>query len=457
MSYVYQHISNYFKLHNFRKRTQNPFQETLSEVAALASTYFNLFRFIKRGSIVYMILLFIPLIGTSQSRLDELKETALKNNVALKAQYNYYLAAVEKISQAKALPDLKVNFGVFISPVETRVGAQRANMSVSQMFPWFGTLKAKEQAKVEIVKAQYQSFENTKYEILYQVNSSYNNLYIHDKTKIMTKENLKLLSSFKELARVKFEAGKGSFADVLKVEMEMSELENELNLLQLDELPLNSKLEALLNSKLNSPIAFPDSLDVEIILMDKSVIRDSIFAQNHLLKKLDYKVSSLKKEEAVAQKSGMPSFTLGLNYINIQKRSDVDIINNGRDALLPQVGFNIPLHRKKNKAFIKEKVLLQEAVGFEKENISNRLITDFEEKYNNYQTAVSNIKLNKKLHGLARQSLNILVAEYSAAGSAFEEIIKMNRQVLKYALAIENAKAQQNTAVAYINYLMAKN
>ncbi|MCZ6900119.1 MAG: hypothetical protein O7F74_07760, partial [Bacteroidetes bacterium] len=62
----------------------------------------------------------------------------------------------------------------------------------------------------------------------------------------------------------------------------------------------------------------------------------------------------------------------------------------------------------------------------------------------------------QRLYGLAKQSLDILLAEYTSAGSDFEEILRMDRQVLKYALELEKARADQNTSVAYIQYLMGK-
>merc|ERR1711974_383443 len=48
---------------------------------------------------------------------------------------------MQKVAQVNNLPDPTFSFGYFISPVETRVGPQRAKVGLTQMFPWFGTLK----------------------------------------------------------------------------------------------------------------------------------------------------------------------------------------------------------------------------------------------------------------------------------------------------------------------------
>ena len=407
--------------------------------------------------LVLTLISLIPNLVLAQQELNNYQKIASENNPRLKSLFQHYMAALEKLPQAKALPDPQVAFGIFISPVETRVGAQRATISVSQMFPWFGQLKAQEQVEVQIAKSRYQLFEDAKFRLGFEVKATYNNLYVLREAIDITSDNIQLLSTFKQLATVKFEAGKGSFVDVLRVEMEMTEFENQLELLNDRQMPLQMKFKELLNTEIGGPVIFPDTLWQDQLTFNKQAIYDSILFQNPLLKKLDYQILSLEREVEVAQKSGMPSFNVGLNYINVQERSDVTIADNGKDAfILPQVGVRIPLYRKKYQAMIKEKEIKQQAIRYEKEDTSNKLATNLEEGYKDYLGANRRIVLYQRLYGLAKQSLDILLAEYTSAGSDFEEILRMGRQVLKYALELEKARADQNTSVAYIQYLMGK-
>ena len=407
--------------------------------------------------LVLTLISLIPNLVLAQQELNNYRKIASENNPKLKSLFQHYMAALERLPQAKALPDPQVAFGIFISPVETRVGAQRATISVSQMFPWFGQLKAQEQVEVQIAKSRYQLFEDAKFRLGFEVKATYNNLYVLREAIDITSENIELLSTFKQLAIVKFEGGRGSFVDVLRVEMEMAELENQLELLNDRQMPLQVKFKELLNTDIGGPVIFPDTLWQDQLTFNKQAIYDSILFQNPLLKKLDYQILSLEREVEVAQKSGMPSFNVGLNYINVQERSDVTIADNGKDAfILPQVGVRIPLYRKKYQAMIKEKEIKQQAIRYEKEDTSNKLATNLEEGYKDYLGANRRIVLYRRLYGLAKQSLDILLAEYTSAGSDFEEILRMGRQVLKYALELEKARADQNTSVAYIQYLMGK-
>lgn len=123
-----------------------------------------------------------PFLWAQEAKqIDQYLQIAAKNNPQLKASFNQYLAALEEVPQVGALPDPQVMFGIFIQPVETRLGAQRANFSASQMFPWFGTLKAQEHAATERAKARLQTFENEKNELFKQVKFIYNDLYFFAK------------------------------------------------------------------------------------------------------------------------------------------------------------------------------------------------------------------------------------------------------------------------------------
>src|SRR5690606_3820876 len=93
---------------------------------------------------IYIILgLFVFGLGNqgvhSQSLDDYLKEAA-ENNPVLKADYAGFEAALQKAPQVASLPDPTLTVSAFGRMIETRLGAQEARFSLTQMFPWFGTL-----------------------------------------------------------------------------------------------------------------------------------------------------------------------------------------------------------------------------------------------------------------------------------------------------------------------------
>ena len=389
--------------------------------------------------------------------LNQYLQIAGENNPHLKSLFNQYLAALEEVPQVGTLPDPQLSFAVFIQPIETRVGAQRASFSASQMFPWFGTLTAQEQVAAERAKARLQQFEDAKLDLFKQVKVNYNDLYYLQKATQITQENLKLLASFKELARVNFEGGRAGFADVLRVEIEEEALQNKLQYLEEGRLPLITQFEQLLNEALAESLALPDSLWQEELVLAKDSIFQTILANNPQLEELRYEAQAYESQATVAKKMGLPSFTVGGSYTNIAERTDMEMDNNGQDAILfPQVGVRLPLYRKKYRAMEKQALLQQEAVVLSQESTQDQLLTELEQLYRNYLDAQRRVALNRRLADLAKRTLELLQTEFSTGEADFEEIIRLQQQLLDYQLQEEQARIEQNNDVYNIKYLMGE-
>ena len=410
------------------------------------------------GRWIMSMLLLLPLLTQAQEQpLDQYLEVAAQNNPRLKSLFNQYLAALEEVPQVGALPDPQLSFAVFIQPVETRVGAQRANFMASQMFPWFGTLTAQEQVAADRAKAKLAQFEDAKLELFKQVKVTYNNLYYRQVATEIMQKNLALLASFKELARVNFEGGRAGFADVLRVAIEEEALQNKLQYLEEGQEPLLTQFEQLLNQDVSQPTLLPDSLWQEELVLSKDRIFQTILANNPRLEELRYEAQAYENQTMVAKKMGLPSFTLGGSYTSIAARTEIEMPNNGRDAILfPQVGIRLPLYRKKYRAMEKQAQLRQEAAQFAQESNEDQLLTELERLYRNYQDAQRRVTLNNRLADLTNRTLGLLQTEFTTGEADFEEIIQVQQQLLDYQLQEEQARVEQNNYVYSMEHLMGK-
>ena len=110
----------------------------------------------------YFAFLFLTMIArtTMNQSLDFYLEVALQKNPDLKAAYFSFEAQLEKVEQVKFLVNPTLGFGYFISPIETRLGSQQTKISLSQIFPWFGTLSAKKDVASLMAAAQFEQFRN---------------------------------------------------------------------------------------------------------------------------------------------------------------------------------------------------------------------------------------------------------------------------------------------------------
>jgi cobalt-zinc-cadmium efflux system outer membrane protein len=405
-----------------------------------------------------MVWLFTVTATTAQEALDDYLVLAARNNPGLKARFNDYLSSLERVPQVGALPDPQVIFGYFIMPVETRVGPQRFRISASQMFPWFGTLGARKDAAAAMAQAQYETFEDARAELFFNVKSTYYNLYFVTRAATITADNIDLLHTLRALALTRTQAGMTSSADVLRLEMETADMENQLALLQDNITTLTATFAHLLNADTLEAVMLPDTLWSDTLAMTKEQIMDSINIQNHQIRQLDNMVASYQDQQKVAEKMGYPNLSLGLDYINVGKSSlPAAGTKSGNDALVfPSVGITIPLYRKKYEAMVKETVLMQEATTDRRVDKYNTLLTVFERTMRDYKDAERRVTLYRSQLVLARQSLNIMEAAYSTDTKMFQDLLEVERQMLKYALELEKARADGNAAVAFLNYLMGQ-
>jgi len=414
-----------------------------------------MYKTMKKNSIIIGILfLLLSSLLSAQDDLGKYLQLAAENNPGLKARFYEYMASLEVTPQVKALPDPQLAFGYFIQPVETRVGPQQFKISASQMFPWFGTQKAKENAAIQMAKAKYEAFEEAKSMLFNDVRSTYYNLYFTGKAISVTDENLTLLSSLQKLALIKVEAGMVSVMDEYRIEMEIGDMANQLATLKDKYGTLEVMFNNLINTDTVSPILLPQQLwDTEPGL-PKEVLKDSVMEQNHQLLSLDLQAESLRYKQEIARLAGKPDFKIGIDYIIVGKGE-----NNmaGTDAImLPTVGITLPLYRNKYKSMVSEAVYLETAKKEEKINKQNILETVFEQTWKDFSDAKRRFVLNEKQAELARKSLKLLETEYITNSRNFEEILRMERKLLKYELELEKARSDKQAAISFISYLMGK-
>lgn len=404
--------------------------------------------------IIGMFFLLISSMLSAQQVLEGYLQVAAENNPGLKAKFSDYMASLEVAPQVGALPDPKLAFGYFISPVETRVGPQQFKISASQMFPWFGTLEAKENVAVQMSKAKYELFLEAKSKLFNEVRSTYFNIYFNRRAIEITRENLTILNTFQKLAHIKVEAGKVSAVDEYRIEMEIGDLENQLALLIDKQYVLGVMFNNLLNVEKEEIVHTPEVLWSVDISLSKEQVLDSIQTKNHQLLVLSMQQEALTYRKELAEKQGKPDFSIGLDYTFIGQ-GDNNLA--GTDAFVfPMIGITVPLYRNKYRAMVNEVVYLQEAKEFELTDKNNILVTILENVWKEYLDADRRISLYNSQLELANQSLNLLETEYAAGSKDFEEILRMERKVLKYGLELEKARSDKQAAISFINYLMGE-
>lgn len=418
-----------------------------------SGSIFTLFRLLPLPISTYFYIISIivafPIPGITQP-LNTLLQEAHTHNPQLKALHQEYLAAMEKGPQVGELPDPEIGAGVFVLHPETRVGPQRLRIGASQMFPWKGTLKARENVVLAMAKAKYERVEAVKLDLSFQVKKAYFQLYELEKSQDIAQRNLRIFKAMNRLALAKVESGKGSTADVLRVQLKTQELEKELELLENQKNKPLAALNQVLNRPLNTEVIVQDSLEAAVIPFDKDTLATHIRANHPMLKLFSRQQEVSQKAIELNRLDGMPSFGAGLDYIMVGKRDDVDVSGNGKDILMPRISVKVPIYRKKYGAKQREEELKIMALDSRKEDAQVKFLAAIEQAYANQEDALLRLELYKDLIRTTQAVIDVLETEYSTTGRNFDELLRLQIELVNYDLKILKAIVKSQMAKAEI-------
>ncbi|SFS45934.1 TolC family protein [Lutibacter maritimus] len=407
-------------------------------------------------NIRYLIVLSVLFsVSLSGQTLNEYLLIASKNNPEVKSAYLKFEAALQKSPQVSALPDPTFSVSAFGKMIETRIGRQEARFSITQMFPWFGTLAAKENAANLMAEAAFQMYLDTKNEVFFNVKKVYAEMFELQRIIMLEQENLEILNSYKKLALSKFENGKGAMVDVVRIDIKRNESLTNIQILQKRKEPLQTAFNSMLNRESLFEIQFPTELPKANLNLN--IKTDSLFNNNPKVVQLDRQKEAFEAQKIVAIKEGYPKIGVGLDYSIISKRDVPDLAMNGQDAIMPMLSITLPVFRKKYKGAQKEAEYMIAATEEKKVAVTNNLMANYSSAQYDVSKSIDLLNLFDIQLKSTNQAIALLIAAYSNSGSDFVEILRLNQDELMYEKAIAAEIKNQFTAQAKLDYLLSKN
>lgn len=249
--------------------------------------------------------------------------------------------------------------------------------------------------------------------------------------------------------------GGSGMSDVLRVRIQIKELENTLALLEDSRLPIKAEFNQLLNRDINEVVSIADSLSGSVVSWERQALLDSITQNNPMLKMLDAEEEAYEAQKKMAQLEGRPMLGAGVNYMPFSPRTENGMPMGGNDMVMPMLRLTIPIYRKKYNALQKEAELKQLAVQQRRENTVNQLTTRWSTALRDLDDATRRTKLYREQTDLAGQTLNLLMTSYATDGRDFEEVLRVQQQLLDYQLKLITSIVDQHVTIAMLENLAA--
>lgn len=378
--------------------------------------------------------------------LDDLTQTAYSNNLEIKILEKQYQSKQQLSGQIASRPDPELGVGVFPLPVETRLGSQVVRLSVVQMFPQKGMVAAKKDLANTMGEPILEQINARKLELAYRVKMAWLQVYELDENRNITERNIRFLRSLEALALVKVETGKGNPADVLRVQLKIQALENQLLLLKKQKEKPLAELRQILNSDDILEVTIKDSLEFSTLIFQKDSLLEEIQSNHPMLKMFALQQEIAKQEIAVNALKNKPTFGVGLDYITVIARNDADPSGNGRDIVQLKGTIKIPLYPSQYEAKKQEELLKIEALELQKENAADQFMAMMEMAYTDYELAKLKMDLYKKQIKTTTAAIDFLKGSYSVDGRNFEELLQMQMELIDYDLMMLRAIVESHRA-----------
>jgi len=382
--------------------------------------------------------------------LDSLLQLVVENNTQLKSIELEYQSVLEKKNQVNQLPNPQLGVGIPALRPETRLGPQMMMVSASQMFPWFGTLKSKEEVVISMSKAKYEQLSIVKLDLFYQVKSAYYQLYFLEQKQAVIKDNIKLFESLEAISLAKVESGKSTLADVLRVQTRLQGLKQQLLMIENQKLVFESNINELTKQPASTKIEIVDSLALPVLEYDLASFKNKIENNHPLIAQVNYQIEQSNNSIVVNSNMNKPTIGLGLDYSMVGQRTDANPMNNGRDILVPKVMLSIPIYRKSYQAKIEEEKLIQQSLEVKKETITDKMINLLINYKADYDNGLLENSLYQNQTSTMQMAYDVLLSEYSSSGKGFEELLMVQNQLLEFDLGIYQAELKANIAQANI-------
>jgi len=393
-----------------------------------------------------------------QSKLSDYLTYAALNNPGLQAAFNRWKAALERVPQARSLPDPKFTYRYFIEQVETRVGAQKQAFGIAQMFPWFGKLELRGDAATDAAHATRQRYEATKLKLFFQVKDAYYEYYYLWRAITIVEENIQLVKNFESVARTRYKAAIGRHPDVIRAQVELGKLEDRLKTLQDLRGPIVAKLNAALNRPAEALLPWPKQIEEESISFTDQQLLKWMANSNPELRALEFEIAKSRTKIDLAKKDYYPDIKLGIDFIDTDDAiGAMSPSDSGKDPVIAMFSINLPIWREKLDAALREARYNYRTVvrgKTQKLNILNAqlklalyLFRDGERKIDLYRDtllpkAIESVKANE--------------ASFRAGGSTFLDLIDAQRVMLEFELAYERALSNRAQKLAELEMLVGR-
>jgi len=398
---------------------------------------------------------FISTVLFSQT-LEDYIRIALENNPDLKT-YKLQVDAMQKrIKQASTPSDPMLMLGIVNLPTNLSFTTDMMTMKeigISQMlmYPEKYSLMGKMAEKdYEIAREIY---ESKRLELIANVKMLYFEIYYMTRAIDITKRSIDLLRDFVKITSTRFATGQGIQQDVLKAQVELSKMTDELIRMEAERKNMIARFNALLYRKPTDSVYVPDEIKPVKFEISYDELERIAFENNPMIIAMKNMVEKDRVMNQLARKDLIPDFEIKFSY---GQRSAIDQFGmKALDMLSFSIGMNLPVFfwRKQNLK-IQETAITVSQSEAKLSAMKNEISKMIQEALNEIEKNIGLMDLYKNgLIPQATQNLNIGLVGYQVGKIDFMTLVDNFMSLYNYQIQYEKVFADYHSKLAELEMI----
>ncbi len=380
--------------------------------------------------------------------VERLVQFALNQNPEVQAARKRVEAAAHMVPVEASLPDPMLGVTTYPEPVQTAAGEQEISLNVNQKFPTrrkLGVRAGVAESKTDVARAKLAAVELATVE---QVKQAYYELYFIQHAILITESEQEELVQFRDTANARYKATLTSQQDVLRAELELSNIANELIRLRQQRESTQARLARVLHLSPQTDLKALDRLSYEEAPQDlASLERRAVAARPELHAQL----AALERDRRAAQLARLdyvPDLTLGATWIDTAS-SGISPVANGRDAVLVTAGVNLPIYRKRLDSAVRAAEANAVATARDYDTLRDATLEQVADLFAQARSQQDLLLLfSEDILPKARQTLEVSSRAYAVGEVDFLQLIDNFRLLLRYEISYRRLEASLRQTIA---------
>lgn len=390
--------------------------------------------------------------------------SALQDNPDIKSAEELARAKSARVAQVTALTDPILSTKTLPEPVRTAEGDNPFILGVQQKLPVPGKLDRAGRMALEEARAALQHLQETRLRVIADVKRAYFRIYIIDKTMTITEANQDVLRGLIDVAQGQIATGRRPQEDVLRAQVELSNLESQLIELRQQRVTSAEMLNRVLNRYAGTPVEPCE--DFQERLVDVRVEQLFRWAGQHnpALQRLTHEIERDRHALELARLAYWPDLTVGFEWMYMEPRRAFQPPPNPQTGMTPIVsrmsedgsdnwaitaGINVPIWFEKIEGGIREARARLAATRHERTALENNVRFEIED-------ALARVHAQYELTAIfgrtiipqAQQAYEVSRSGYSAGRSDFQFVIDNWQKWLVFQIQYHRALGELERSMA---------